>query len=199
MPRGSGAALHADGVISQFEGYEQLAEFDWDGYRARYDDIGRLDLILAAEGDSPNKYRLAKQPDVLMLFYLLSAEELRETLERLGYRLDRTAVRRTVDFYLSRTSHGSTLSRPVCSWLLARADRKQSWSFFNEALDADLADLQRGTTHPSRRNGRHSRPAAALLHRLGNAGRAALAAPGPSAGARPAPISHQLSKTQLAA
>lgn len=146
MPRGSGAALHADGVISQFEGYEQLAEFDWDGYRARYDDIGRLDLILAAEGDSPNKYRLAKQPDVLMLFYLLSAEELRETLERLGYRLDRTAVRRTVDFYLSRTSHGSTLSRPVCSWLLARADRKQSWSFFNEALDADLADLQRGTT-----------------------------------------------------
>ena len=117
VPRGSGAALHADGVISQFEGYEQLAEFDWDGYRARYDDIGRLDLILAADGDSPNKYRLAKQPDVLMLFYLLSAEELRETLERLGYRLDKTAVRRTVDLYLSRTSHGSTLSRPVCSWL----------------------------------------------------------------------------------
>ena len=130
-------------MISQFEGYEQLAVFDWDGYRARYDDIGRLDLILAAEGDSPNKYRLAKQPDVLMLFYLLSAEELRETLERLGYRLDKTAVHRTVAFYLSRTSHGSTLSRPVCSWLLARADRKQSWSFFNEALDADLADLQR--------------------------------------------------------
>ena len=138
--------FHPDGVISQFEGYEQLAEFDWDRYRTRYDDIGRLDLILAAEGDSPNNYRLAKQPDVLMLFYLLSAEELRDTLKRLGYRLDKTAVRRTVDFYLARTSHGSTLSRPVCSWLLARADRTQSWSFFNQALDADLADLQRGTT-----------------------------------------------------
>jgi trehalose/maltose hydrolase-like predicted phosphorylase len=49
-------------------------------------------------------------------------------------------------FYLSRTSHGSTLSRPVCSWLLARADRAQSWSLFNEALDSDLADIQRGTT-----------------------------------------------------
>ena len=138
--------FHADGVISQFDGYEQLAEFDWDGYRSRYDDIGRLDLILAAEGDSPNNYRASKQPDVLMLFYLLSAEDLRETLGRLGYQLDKAAVRRTVDFYLARTSHGSTLSRPVCSWLLARADRTRSWSMFNEALDSDLADIQRGTT-----------------------------------------------------
>jgi trehalose/maltose hydrolase-like predicted phosphorylase len=138
--------FHSDGVISQFDGYEQLAEFDWDSYRSRYDDIGRLDLILAAEGDSPNNYRVSKQPDVLMLFYQLSAEDLRQTLGRLGYQLDKAAVRRTVDFYLARTSHGSTLSRPVCSWLLARADRTRSWSMFNEALDSDLADIQRGTT-----------------------------------------------------
>ena len=138
--------FHSDGVISQFEGYAELAELDWPAYRARYDDIGRLDLILAAEGDSPNNYRVAKQPDVLMLLYLLSAEDLRETLQRLGYRLDKDAVRRTVEFYLARTSHGSTLSRPVCSWLLARADRTRSWSLFNEALDSDLADIQRGTT-----------------------------------------------------
>lgn len=51
-----------------------------------------------------------------------------------------------VDFYLARTSHGSTLSRPVCSWLLARADRTRSWSLFTEALDSDLADIQGGTT-----------------------------------------------------
>ncbi|HSU35453.1 MAG TPA: HAD-IA family hydrolase [Propionibacteriaceae bacterium] len=138
--------FHHDGVISQFEGYEDLAEFDWQAYRARYDDIGRLDLILHAEGDSPNNYRVAKQPDILMLFYLLSAEDLRDTLGRLGYDFSKTAVRETVDFYLARTSHGSTLSRPVCAWLLARADRAGSWSFFNEALDSDLADIQRGTT-----------------------------------------------------
>ena len=138
--------FHADGVISQFEGYADLAELDWSAYRARYDDIGRLDLILAAEGDTPNRYRASKQPDVLMLLYLLSAEDLRATLERLDYQLDGPAVRRTVAFYLSRTSHGSTLSRPVCSWLLARADRAQSWSLFNEALDSDLADIQGGTT-----------------------------------------------------
>lgn len=43
--------FHED-VISQFEGYEGLLEFDWDGYRQRYGNIGRMDLILQAEGDS---------------------------------------------------------------------------------------------------------------------------------------------------
>jgi trehalose/maltose hydrolase-like predicted phosphorylase len=133
-------------VISQFDGYEHLAEFDWDDYLARDGDTGRLELTLAAAGDSTNNYRLAKQPDVLMLFYLLSAEDLRDTLERLGYQLDKSAVRHTVEFYLARTSHGSTLSRPISSWILARADRTRSWSLFNQALDSDLADIQGGTT-----------------------------------------------------
>src|SRR5690606_21537901 len=31
-----------DGVISQFEGYGELAELDWRGYRRRYGDIRRL-------------------------------------------------------------------------------------------------------------------------------------------------------------
>jgi trehalose/maltose hydrolase-like predicted phosphorylase len=138
--------FHADGVISQFDGYEALAEFDWEAYRARYGDIGRLDLILAAEGDSPNRYRLSKQADVLMLLYLLSAEELRAVLERLGYPFPPHAVPRTVGFYLARTTHGSTLSRLVHSWVLARSDRSRSWSLFTRALDSDLDDIQGGTT-----------------------------------------------------
>lgn len=138
--------FHADGVIGQFEGYEQLAEFDWAGYRARYGDISRLDLILQAEGDSPNNYRLSKQADVLMLFYLFSAEELRELLDRMGYSLPPATIPRTVEFYLARTSHGSTLSRLVHSWVLARSDRNRSWSLFTQTLDSDLADIQGGTT-----------------------------------------------------
>ena len=138
--------FHSDGVISQFDGYEQLAEFDWDGYRARYGNIGRLDLILEAEADSPNLYRLSKQADVLMLFYLLSAEELRHVLDRLGYPLPPEVIPRTVDFYLARTSHGSTLSRLVHAWVLARTNRHSSWSLFTQALDSDLADTQGGTT-----------------------------------------------------
>ena len=138
--------FHADGVISQFEGYEQLAGFDWAGYRNRYGDLGRLDLILAAEQDSTNRYRLSKQADALMLFYLFSAEELRELLAPMGYPLPAESIRRTVEFYLARTTHGSTLSRLVHSWVLARSDRHRSWSLFTQALDSDLADIQSGTT-----------------------------------------------------
>jgi trehalose/maltose hydrolase-like predicted phosphorylase len=65
---------------------------------------------------------------VLVLFYLLSAEELRGLLERLGHRLEPAAIRRNVDYYLRRTSHGSTLSGVVNAWVLARSDRPRSWS-----------------------------------------------------------------------
>ena len=35
-----------DGIISQFEGYNELEELDWDAYRAKYGNIQRLDRIL---------------------------------------------------------------------------------------------------------------------------------------------------------
>jgi beta-phosphoglucomutase family hydrolase len=146
ISRGLAVPFHADGIISQFEGYEHLQELDFDAHRARYANIGRLDLILAAEGDSPNNYRVSKQADVLMLFYLLSAEELRMIFARLGYSLSPDTIRGTVDFYTPRTSHGSTLSRVVHAWVNARADRHRAWTLFTEALQADLADTQGGTT-----------------------------------------------------
>jgi alpha,alpha-trehalase len=138
--------FHGDGVISQFEGYEDLVELDWEGYRARYGDVSRLDRILEGENDTPNAYKVSKQADVLMLFYLLSANDLRVLLERLGYGFDATTIPRTVDYYLERTSHGSTLSRVVHSWVLARSDRERSWEFFEDALHSDLDDTQGGTT-----------------------------------------------------
>ncbi len=138
--------FHPDGVPSQFEGYENLPEFDWQGYRDKYGSIGRLDLILAAEGDSTNNYRLSKQADVLMLLYLFSAEELRDLLQDMGYLLPPEAIVRTVDFYGSRSTHGSTLSNVVHSWVEARRDRERSWTFLTETLESDLADIQGGTT-----------------------------------------------------
>jgi trehalose/maltose hydrolase-like predicted phosphorylase len=138
--------FHEDGVLSQFEGYEQLQEFDWEGYRARYHDIQRLDRILEAEGDSPNRYKLSKQADVLMVFYLLSAEELQELFARLGYPFGQDMIPKTVDYYLQRTSHGSTLSGVVHAWVLARSDRPRSWQLFSEALRSDISDVQGGTT-----------------------------------------------------
>ncbi len=138
--------FHEDGVFSQFEGYEQLEELDWDDYREKYGDIARLDRILEAEGKSPNAYKLSKQPDVMMLFYVLSAEELERIVEELGYPLDPKAISRTIEYYSKRTSHGSTLSRIVHSWVLARQDRERSWKFFKSALRADVADKKTGTT-----------------------------------------------------
>ena len=41
--------FHGDGIISQFEGYEDLEELDWEGYRAKHGNIQRLDRILRAE------------------------------------------------------------------------------------------------------------------------------------------------------
>ena len=52
--------------MSQFEGYEKLQEIDLEGYRAKYGNIQRLDLILEMENDSANRYKLSKQPDVLI-------------------------------------------------------------------------------------------------------------------------------------
>lgn len=46
-------------MISQLAGDEALAELDWARYRDRYGNIGRLDLILEAEGDSTNRYQAA--------------------------------------------------------------------------------------------------------------------------------------------
>ena len=89
--------FHDDGIISQFEGYGDLAELDWHGYRARYIDIQRLDRILEAEGDSTNRYKLAKQADTLMLFHLLSDDELTDLRrDRLGEELQ--LVQRGVRF-----------------------------------------------------------------------------------------------------
>lgn len=137
--------FHA-GVISQFEGYGALEELDWAGYRERYGDIRRLDRILEAEGDTVNRYQASKQADVLMLGYLFSPAELGDLFRRLGHELDDTAWRRTVDYYLRRTSHGSTLSSLVHGWVLARARRAEAWTYVHEALAGDIADLQGGTT-----------------------------------------------------
>ncbi|MCA1766243.1 MAG: glycoside hydrolase family 65 protein [Desulfobulbaceae bacterium] len=138
--------FHEDGIISQFEGYEHLHEFDWQGHREKHGDIQRLDRLLEAEDDTPNRYKASKQADVLMLFYLFSSEELQEIFEGLGYPFEYETIPKNIDYYNNRTSHGSTLSRVVHAWVLTRSDRARSWKFFLEALESDVADIQGGTT-----------------------------------------------------
>jgi trehalose/maltose hydrolase-like predicted phosphorylase len=138
--------FHGDGIISQFEGYEELEELDWDAYRSAHGNIQRLDRILRAEGDDPNRYKIAKQADTVMLFFLFSEEELRHVFENLGYEFGPDTVRRNVEYYDRRTSHGSTLSSVVHAGVLAGIDSDSSWEHFLVALESDVGDVQGGTT-----------------------------------------------------
>ena len=115
-------------------------------YRQTYGSIQRLDRILEAEGTTANHYKVSKQADALMLFYLFSADELRALFQQLGYPFASETIPRNVDYYLQRTCHGSTLSYVVHSWVLARSDRTGSWGLFTGALESDVSDIQGGTT-----------------------------------------------------
>jgi trehalose/maltose hydrolase-like predicted phosphorylase len=138
--------FHGEGIISQFEGYEELEELDWDAYRARYGNIQRLDRILRAEGDDPNRYKVTKQPDAVMLFFLFAEDELRRIFSRLGYEYEPDTARRNIDYYRRRTSNGSTLSFVTDAGVLAGVDPQGSWESFAHALESDVSDLQGGTT-----------------------------------------------------
>jgi len=141
-----GPNQEARGIPAQFEHWDRLEELDWQGLRARHEDIQRLDRILKAENDTPNRYKASKQADVLMLFYLFSREELERMFSQLGYPFDPAMIPRTIEYYLARTSHGSTLSFVVHARVLSRLDRRQSWRLFCDALKSDLEDIQGGTT-----------------------------------------------------
>jgi trehalose/maltose hydrolase-like predicted phosphorylase len=133
-------------IIAQFDGYDKLQEFDWEKYRAKHGEAMRLDRILESEGDNVNKYKASKQADVLMLFYLFSSEELLSIFKKLGYDFKPESIPENIAYYEARTSHGSTLSKIVHAWVLARSDRKRSWVNFELALMSDLEDIQGGTT-----------------------------------------------------
>ena len=133
-------------VMSQFEGYEDLEELDWDHYREEYDNIQRLDRILGAEGDTADRYKLAKQADTLMLFYLFPEDELERLFGRLGYEYTSDTARHNIDYYAARTTHGSTLSFVVHAAIQADIDPEGSWEMFLTALESDIGDIQGGTT-----------------------------------------------------
>lgn len=134
-------------IIEQFEGFNDLKELDWNKYRSHYGVTMRLDRILEKEGDDVKNYRAVKQADVLMLFYLFSSEELKEHFNLMGYNFDpKEQIPLNIDYYQKITSHGSTLSKVVYSWVLARSQREQSWHNFKEALFSDFSDIQGGTT-----------------------------------------------------
>ncbi|MFH1753997.1 MAG: glycosyl hydrolase family 65 protein [Candidatus Omnitrophota bacterium] len=142
--------INDDGIISQFDGFFGLKELDWLVYRKKYHNIKRLDRILKSEGKSPDYYKLAKQADVLMIFYLLPLHEVKYLISRLGYRFSKNMLEKNYDYYEARTSHGSTLSKVVHCYiahLLGRSKESREW--FISILKSDIHDTQGGTTRES--------------------------------------------------
>jgi beta-phosphoglucomutase family hydrolase len=139
--------ISKDGILSQYDGYFDLKELDWDSYRKKFGNIYRLDRILKAEGKSADEYKVAKQADTLMTFYNLDPEQVTAMLQNLGYTLPEDYLSRNLAYYLARTSHGSTLSRVVHAQLASMiGDRKLSWELYLDALTSDYDDIQGGTT-----------------------------------------------------
>jgi alpha,alpha-trehalase len=157
--------FHDGRVISQFEGYDALAEFDWEGYRKRYGNIERLDRILKAEHDTPDRYRLSKQADVTMLFFLFDHHQLGTLFARLGYDFDDDLVGRNILYYMKRTSHGSTLSKMVFASVIHELDAAEGYRLFLEALRSDVDDIQGGTTAEGIHLGAMAGTVAMMLHR----------------------------------
>ena len=145
---GLNLCVSSDGILEQFDGYFGLKELDWDAYRQRYGAIGRMDRLLKAEGKSPDAYKVAKQADALMPFYVLPDHELQEILSSLGFEAGVDLLAKNFAYYLERTSHGSTLSRLVHADLANRAGHAEvSWNLYRQALRSDFADTQGGTTN----------------------------------------------------
>ncbi|MFC1596088.1 glycoside hydrolase family 65 protein, partial [Candidatus Margulisiibacteriota bacterium] len=142
--------IDENGIISQFDGFMDLNEINREHYRKKYGDIHRMDRILKAEGDSPDKYQIAKQADVLMLYYILAPGQVQHILNIMDYEVDdaHKFMRKNYEYYEKRTSHGSTLSLIVHSAILRylHTHKKNMWNWFLSALGSDLNDIQGGTT-----------------------------------------------------
>jgi trehalose/maltose hydrolase-like predicted phosphorylase len=136
-----------DEILAQYDGYFELKELDWNYFREKYGNIYRMDRLLKAEGKTADEYKVAKQADTLMTFYNLPEEEVTKILNKLGYNLKADYLRLNMEYYLQRTSHGSTLSRVVHAQLANMiGDKKLSWELYSDALSSDYNDIQGGTT-----------------------------------------------------
>lgn len=139
--------ISPDGIIAQYDGYFDLLELDWNYYKEKYGNIYRMDRLLKAEGKSPDQYKVAKQADTLMTFYNLDKEEADAIIRKLGYSLPEDYISKNLEYYLARTSHGSTLSRVVHAHLANLIGNKElSWELYSNALTSDFQDVQGGTT-----------------------------------------------------
>lgn len=139
--------VNDEGIIAQFDGYFDLKEVDFAAYAEKYGDIHRIDRLLKAEGLSPDEYKVAKQADSLMSVYNLGAAHTEQLIKQLGYQLPVNWLRLNRDYYLTRTVHGSTTSRPVFAGIsVTLGETETALPDLITAIGSDYYDIQGGTT-----------------------------------------------------
>jgi beta-phosphoglucomutase len=123
----------ARGLIEQFEGFFKLKDIQLADYEPRYQS---MQTILGLS--EINKWQVLKQPDVLMLFYLMRfSQEPPYSLE---------ALQKNWDYYAPRTdiSYGSSLG-PAIHAILAADVGEDAYEQFMPAALVDLEDTKGNT------------------------------------------------------
>jgi kojibiose phosphorylase len=120
--------LRADGLIEQFDGYFQRRDVDLATLEPRSISVQALFGIEGA-----NETQIIKQPDVLMLQYLLRSEFTPDQV-RINY-----------DYYTLRTdhTHGSSLGPSIQAIMACEVGKPdEAYEHFIRAARADLRDIR---------------------------------------------------------
>ncbi|MBD0362149.1 MAG: beta-phosphoglucomutase [Coleofasciculus sp. C3-bin4] len=120
-------------IIEQFEGFFNLEDINLADYEPR---TRSMQAILGIEGAS--KRQVLKQPDVLMLLYLLR--------DSLGSDYDHQTLQKNWDYYAPRTdiTYGSSLGPAIQAALASYLNQAQeAYERFMQAALVDLEDTRR--------------------------------------------------------
>lgn len=120
--------VSANGLIEQFDGFFKLKDVNLADYEPR---TKSMHEIFGIEG--ANEYQAIKQPDVLMLQFLLR-EQYSDSQIRVNY-----------DYYTPRTDHtyGSSLGPPIQAIVACQmGDVAEAYEHFIRAARADLRDVR---------------------------------------------------------
>ncbi len=131
------------GLFEQFEGFFALQDVNLADYEPR---TRSMQALLGIEG--ANQCQVLKQPDVLMLLYVLRDQYDRETLQT------------NWDYYVPRTDHtyGSSLGPAIHATLACELDMPEAaYEHFMRAALVDLEDVRGNTA-----DGVHAASAGAL-------------------------------------
>ncbi len=121
------------GIIEQFEGFFKLEDINLADYEPR---TKSMQALLGIEG--ANKRQVLKQPDVLMLLYLM-----RETP---GIYSDLRTLQKNWDYYAPRTdiTYGSSLGPAIQAALASYLNQpEEAYTRFMQAALVDLEDTRR--------------------------------------------------------